>query len=352
MKDGTSRNIHYYIFLGLVTAGFVFILLYFFFPVFWAAVIAGMFHPLYRRLHRRLTASLAAGMVFVIISILVILPVGLIGGLLLAESNQILQAMNGGDIQFDKNIRLFLNKIEGSFVFSHLGLSEEFLRERLSEAIKGIANYLLVHLTGITQDTISFLVKFFIMLYCLFFFLRDGDKLKDMVLRLKPFGGDIERFLYNRLLATTYTTVKATLLIGGIQGIMGGAVFLITGIEGALLWGIIMMVASVLPVVGSAIVWAPAGVIMLLGGHVWEGILILAYGAGVISLVDNLLRPLLIGRGAQIHPLIIFLSTLGGIMVFGFSGFILGPVISSLFLSAWSVYDQLHERDAANGEEQ
>ncbi|MDI6726875.1 MAG: AI-2E family transporter, partial [Smithellaceae bacterium] len=327
MENGTYRNIPYYIFLGLVTAGFVFILLYFFFPVFWAAVIAGMFHPLYRRLHRRLTAGLAAGMVFVIIGILVILPVGLIGGLLLAESNQILQAMNGGDIQFDINIRLLLNKIEGSFVFSHLGLSEEFLRERLSEAIKGIANYLLVHLTGITQDTISFLVKFFIMLYCLFFFLRDGDKLKDMVLRLKPFGGDIERFLYRRLLATANTTIKATLIIGGIQGIMGAVVFFITGIEGALLWGIIMMVASVLPVVGSAIVWAPAGVFMLLGGHVWEGVLILAYGAGVISLVDNLLRPLLIGRGAQIHPLVIFLSTLGGIMVFGFSGFILGPVI-------------------------
>ncbi|MDZ4164720.1 MAG: AI-2E family transporter [Smithellaceae bacterium] len=352
MEDRTSRNISYYIFLALVTAGFVALLVHLFFSIFWAAVIAGIFNPIYRRLNRRINAGLAAGIVFVIIAALVIFPVGLIGGLLLAESSQILQTLNGGDIQFDKNIRSFLNVIERSFIFSHLGLSEEFLQERVSQAIQGIANYVLTHLTGITQNTLSFLVKFFIMLYCLFFFLRDGDKLKDMVLRLKPFGGDIERFLYQRLLATTNSTIKATLIIGGIQGILGGAVFFITGIEGALLWGIIMMVASVLPVVGSAIVWAPAGVIMLLGGHVWEGILILAYGAGVISLVDNLLRPLLIGRGAQIHPLIIFLSTLGGIMVFGFSGFILGPVISSLFLSAWSVYGQLNQRDAVNEEEQ
>ena len=103
-----------------------------------------------------------------------------------------------------------------------------------------------------------------------------------------------------------------------------------------------MVLTAIVPVVGCSIVWAPAGVIMLLMGHIWQGVLILAFGVFVITMVDNILRPILLGRDVQMHPLLIFLSTLGGISLFGFSGFVIGPIISSLLLAIWEMYDQFY----------
>jgi len=119
-------------------------------------------------------------------------------------------------------------------------------------------------------------------------------------------------------------------------------VFFITGIEGALMWGMVMVLSAIIPVVGCSIIWVPAGVIMLLTGNIWEGILILITGVLVISMIDNFLRPILLGRDVQVHPLMIFLSTLGGISLFGFSGFVIGPIIASLLLAILAMYDQFN----------
>jgi predicted PurR-regulated permease PerM len=128
---------------------------------------------------------------------------------------------------------------------------------------------------------------------------------------------------------------------------LGGIVFFITGIEGALIWGLLMIIMAVVPVVGCSIIWGPAGILMLLTGHIWEGILILAFGVLVISTIDNLLRPILIGKDVEMHPLLIFLSTLGGIVLFGFSGFVIGPIIASMMLAIWEMYDEFFRKDPA-----
>jgi len=160
-----------------------------------------------------------------------------------------------------------------------------------------------------------------------------------MLLRFLPLEDDRGEMLYKRFTDTTRAALKATLIIGGLQGILGGLVLLVAGIEGALFWGIVMVVSSLVPSIGCSIIWVPAGIIMLLTGHTWEGILILVFGAAVISTVDNLLRPVLIGKDVQLHPLLIFLSSLGGIALFGISGFVIGPIIASLFLTIWEMYD-------------
>ena len=149
---------------------------------------------------------------------------------------------------------------------------------------------------------------------------------------------------------TARSTLKVTLLIGGIQGILGGIVFFITNIEGALIWGLLMIVMAIVPVVGCSVIWGPAGVLMLLTGHIWEGVLILVFGVAVISMIDNLLRPVLIGKDVEMHPLLIFLSTLGGIVLFGFSGFVIGPIITSLLLAIWEMYDEFYREDSSPAE--
>jgi predicted PurR-regulated permease PerM len=184
------------------------------------------------------------------------------------------------------------------------------------------------------------------MLYTLFFFIRDGDKFLGMAMRVLSLGQEREKVLYERFVATARATLKVTMIIGGLQGSLGGLMFWVTGIEGALVWGVVMILFSIVPVVGCSIIWIPAGVIMLLMGHFWKGILILAFGVFVISMVDNLLRPILLGRDVQMHPLLIFLSTLGGLSLFGFSGFVIGPIITSLLLAMWAMYDQF--RDAVS----
>lgn len=351
MGELKSHNIPFLILLALITAGFGFLLLFFFFPIFWAAVIAGIFKPIYDRLVRRCNASLAAGILLVIICLIVFLPLALLGGLLFGEASRIIAAINNDGFQLDRLSRIFSQRLDGSVFLSGLGLSEAFITERISDAVKGIAGYLMLHLSNITQDTLALVVKFFIMLYCLFFFLKDGDRLINRLSTISPLGKEIDVFLRQRLLVTAYVISRATLIIGGIQGILGGLIFFITGIEGALLWGVIMMLCSLLPAVGTALVWAPAGVIMLLSGHLWEGVVILVAGSALIGLVDNLLRPLLIGREAQIHPLVIFLSTLGGLIVFGFSGLLLGPLMAAMFLAAWSVFFRISGDPQSKGEE-
>ncbi len=226
-------------------------------------------------------------------------------------------------------------------------VDKALLIAKTAEIARSITNYIFVNLTALTQNTLGFLVKFAIMLYTLFFFIRDGDKFLGMAMRIFPLGKGREKLLYDRFFVTARSTLKVTLIIGGIQGALGGIVFLITGIEGALIWGLLMVIMAVVPVVGCSIIWGPAGILMLLTGHIWEGILILATGVLVISTIDNLLRPILIGQDVEMHPLLIFLSTLGGIVVFGFSGFVIGPIIASMLLAIWEMYDEFFRKDAA-----
>ena len=163
------------------------------------------------------------------------------------------------------------------------------------------------------------------MLYTLFYFIRDGEKFLGKAVRVFSLGQEREKVLYERFVADGRATLKVTLIIGGIQGTLGGLIFWLTGIEGPLMWGIVMIFTAIVPVVGCSIIWVPAGVIMMITGHFLKGVIILTFGVLVISMVDHFLRPILIGRDVQMHPLMVFLSTLGGLSLFGFSGFIIGP---------------------------
>jgi predicted PurR-regulated permease PerM len=281
----------------------------------------------------------------VLIALIILLPAGLVGTLVFNESVQIYKSLSPDAKQMDRSIQHFYSSITDTSLSRLLHINKAFLIAKTTEVAQGITNYIFVHLKELTQNTLGMLVKFAIMLYTLFFFVRDGDRFLKLALKLLPFGMGRERFLYERFMTTSRATLKVTLIIGGIQGVLGGILFFATGIEAALIWGLLMILMAIVPVVGCSIIWAPAGVLMLLAGHIWEGVLILATGFLVISTVDNLLRPILLGKDVEMHPLLIFLSTLGGIILFGFSGFVIGPVVASLLIALWQMYQEFYRRE-------
>ena len=343
METSRIQNILFFTTLILVTLLFLYLLRPFFFPVFWAAVIAGIFKPLFRRLNEKLNRpTLSSAMVLMAVIFIIILPGAIIGTLLFAESVQMYNALNTEGDDIGKSIETITGAIRNNPYVARLHLDEKFLTDKFSEIAKSISNFMFVHLKDLTQNTLLFVVQFAVMLYTLFFFIRDGDKFLGMAIKFITFGENREKILYERFVTTARATLKVTLIIGGLQGFLGGLLFWFTGIEGALVWGVVMVLMAIVPVVGCTIIWAPAGVIMLLTGHIWEGVMILTAGVLVISMVDNFLRPILLGRDVQMHPLLIFLSTLGGISLFGFSGYVIGPIITSLLLAIWAMYDQFY----------
>jgi predicted PurR-regulated permease PerM len=344
--NNKGRNIPFFVILGLVTIIFLYLLKPFFFPIFWAAVIAGVFRPLYSRINGKLDCpNLSTAILFLFIALIILLPAGVVGTLAFNESLRLYAALAPDTRHMDRNFQHLINTIAGNSIAHLFHINKALLITKTTEVAQGITSYIFVHLTDLTQNTLGLLVKFAIMLYTLFFFVRDGDRFLRMAVKVLPLGLGREKFLYERFIVTARSTLKVTLIIGGIQGALGGIVFWVTDVEGALIWGLLMILMAIVPVVGCSVIWAPAGILMLMTGHIWEGILILAVGFLVISTVDNLLRPILIGKDVEMHPLLIFLSTLGGIILFGFSGFVIGPVITSLLIALWEMNDEFYRNE-------
>jgi predicted PurR-regulated permease PerM len=240
-----------------------------------------------------------------------------------------------------KSLTGMFNSLSQHHLLARFDLDQQFITDKSVEFLKAVTNFLVNNLSAFTGNTILFIVQFAVMLYCLFYFLLDGDRFINTIAHYMPVDKRRMNIFISEFLVTSKATLKSAFVIGGIQGLLGVLIFYITGIENPLVWGVLMMALSIVPAIGSSIIWVPAGIIMLFLGHIWQGIAILVFGAVVISSVDNLLRPILLGKDIQMHPLLIFLSILGGIAVFGFSGFVLGPVIASFFLSSWKLLLEL-----------
>ncbi len=341
----TSQNIIFFIMLAMITGVLAYVLTPFFYAVFWAVLIASIFRPLYKFINKKIVnENLCASLTMMAIVLCLLLPVGLLIDLLIMESIDIYQSFNDYSSNWMGTFSEALKSLSRKPLFAKLHLNQAFLINKSQEAFKIFTGYVFNHISDFTQNTVLVIVQFAVMLYSLFFFLRDGKKLVTTLKEHIPVDNKHLDHFINQFLTTAKSSLKFTFVIGGIQGALGGLIFYITGIERALVWGVLMFGLSVVPAVGSALIWVPAGIIMLLLGNIWQGVTILLFGAIVISSVDNMLRPIFVGRDTQMHSLLIFLSTLGGIAAFGFSGFILGPVIASLFLAAWELFPEIYQK--------
>jgi predicted PurR-regulated permease PerM len=188
------------------------------------------------------------------------------------------------------------------------------------------------------QSAVRFGIMFFVMLYVLYFFLRDGAELLEVIINALPIGDERERELFAKFAEVSRATIKGTIVIGVLQGTLGGLIFWLLGVDAAVFWGAVMMVLSLVPMLGAGLIWAPAAVAMVASGAYMKAALLVLFGVLVIGLVDNLLRPVLVGRDTRMPDYLVLLSTLGGLTMFGVSGFIVGPIIAALFLTLWVMF--------------
>ncbi|MCK7543896.1 AI-2E family transporter [Marinobacter bryozoorum] len=331
-------------FLGsllLVSLAFLFLLKPFFGPIFWAVAIALIFHPVRQRLAGRMgdRPNLVAFVTLLICMVIVIIPVMVLISSLVAEGLAVYQKIQDGDIRPGE----YLDQVNQSFpaieaFLSQFNLDFSALRDRLVSGVAGASQFLARQALGLGQNTFQFFLSLALMVYLAFFLLRDGSRLVDLLIQALPLGDERERLLFAKFAEVTRATVKGNLLIAIIQGALGGLIFWILGITGALLWGVVMAIFSLLPAVGAAVVWVPAAIYLAAVGEYVPAIVLTAFGAIVIGLADNLLRPILVGRDTKLPDYIVLLSTLGGLVMFGINGFVMGPLVAALFMAFWGIF--------------
>jgi predicted PurR-regulated permease PerM len=212
------------------------------------------------------------------------------------------------------------------------------MHERFSAALVQGSKYLAAQALNIGRGTANFIIGLLLMLYLLFFFLRDGGELSRRIRDAVPLREEQQRALLTKFTVVTRAMFKGNLLVAAVQGALGGLIFWFLGIHAAVLWAVVMAFLSLLPAVGAAAVWLPVALYFLATGDVWRGLVLILYGAFVIGLVDNLLRPYLVGKDTQMPDYIVLISTLGGIAVFGLDGLIIGPVIAAMFIAIWDIF--------------
>lgn len=329
--------------LTLATVLFLWLLIPFFAPIFWAAVVAMLFQPVQQRLTRswgdrpNLTAAvtLLLGLVILVIPVLVLMTA------LVGEGVNAYQRIQSGEWQPGE----FIDLVKGALppvqvVLDQLNIDVDQLREGLSEGAIVVSRFIAQNALVLGQSTFGFFLKLLLMLYLTFFLIRDGRQLVYFIAQAIPLSTERKQLLFGKFVGATRATVRGTLVVAAVQGALGGFIFWVLGIPAALLWGVVMGILSLLPAVGAFVVWMPVAVYLFATGEVVSAIILVAFGAAVIGLADNLLRPLLIGRDTKLPDWLILLSTLGGLMLLGIHGFVLGPLIAVLFVTFWQIFSR------------
>jgi predicted PurR-regulated permease PerM len=308
------------------------------------AITAGLTHPLYRRLLRPLggRSMLASACIVVALILLVIGPFSALIGLVVAQAVEVTQEVGPwveAQIADPAGFSALVEKLPFSDWIPESILPErEKLFEIAGNAVRSTGSTLVDGLAAAGRGTATFLIQVFIFLYAVFFFLVSGREILDRILYLSPLESDDEALIIERFLSVTRATLRGSLLIGGIQGVMVGSAFAIAGVRGAAFWGTIVVVLSVIPGVGAPIVWIPAAIWLLASGHALSAGLLALWCGLVVGSIDNVLRPRLVGSDARMSDLMILISTLGGISLFGAVGFIVGPIVAAVFVTLWDMY--------------
>lgn len=308
-----------------------------------AALLAGLFQPLYRWLVRAFRGRTAAAAIVTLLLLFFVIigplsaMIGLVAQQALEVSQRVMpwiQQQVGASGEFDLRDWLVAQfPAAADFVPSRAEIANH-----VGTVVKAAGGYLVGSASTLTAGTATLLLDFFVMIYAMFFFLRDGRKILERIFYYMPLSHEDEVRMLARFASVTKATIKGTLLIGVIQGVLAGVAFFFAGIDGAAFWGTIMIVLSIVPGIGAALVWVPAVIYLFVTGQTLTAILLGTWCAAVVGTVDNVLRPTLVGKDAKMPDLLILLGTLGGLFLFGPIGFIVGPIICGLFLTTWDIY--------------
>ncbi len=331
--------------LVVITLAFAWVLQPFYGAILWAIVVAVLFAPVYRRLLARMgdRRSLAAAVTLLIVIAIVILPLTMVATSLIQEATGLVTKIQSGEYNFGN----YLQQILDALPAWAKGLIERFnltdfsaLREQLKEGLLKGGQILAPQALTIGMNTFEFVIRSGIMLYLLFFLLRDGRALAERIKEAIPLHTHQKSALFARFADVVRATVKGGIVVAIVQGALGGVAFWFLGIHAALLWAVLMAFLSLVPAVGAALVWLPVAIYFLATGAIWQGIGLILYGVLVIGLVDNVLRPMLVGKETKLPDYVVLISTLGGIEVFGLNGFVIGPLIAAMFMVSWEIFSK------------
>ena len=333
-------------FVLLVSIAFALVVEPFFAAILWGVIAAIVFAPINRQIlaampkHRNGAALVT---LFLILAI-VIVPAFVLGAALLQEAAYFYGKIQTGEINF---ARLFAQVVDSlpdwaTPYLRRLGLTNFYAaQDMVTKGITSSFRTLATQAFQIGQSAFSFLVALGVMLYLTYFLLRDGEALSERIATAAPLRAGQRTALFEQFVIVIRATIKGSIVVAIVQGLIGGIVFWALGIQGALLWGVLMGAFSLLPAVGTAIVWVPVAIYLFATGAIWQGVVLVVCGALVIGSVDNVLRPILVGRDTRIPDYVVLISTLGGIELFGFSGIIIGPVIAALFIATWNIFTRM-----------
>ena len=310
--------------------------------VFFAAIFSGLSYPLFQRFTRwfrgRRTPASVATVLFVFL--VIILPlIGLVG-VITAEAIDVVERVRPWVerqiSQPDELDRL----LEGLPLVDRVAPYKGEIQAKAAELAAWIGTFMVNALAATGKGTAVFLFQMFIMLYAMFFFLLDGRSILNKILYYVPLESKDEDRMVGKFLSVSRATLKGTLIIGIVQGGLAGLSFWVVGIDGALFWATIMAVLSIIPGIGTGLVWGPAVIYLFSVGQTGAAIGLFIWNLVVVGSVDNVLRPWLVGKDTEMPDLLILLGTMGGIVLFGASGIVIGPVIAALFITVWEIYGE------------
>ncbi|MBK6854008.1 MAG: AI-2E family transporter [Burkholderiales bacterium] len=328
--------------LAITALALAWILLPFGGAIMWAAIIALLFQPVHVKLTARLGGrpTPAALVTLVLVCVIVILPFVLLTMSLAREAMGLYQRLQSGDL----NPALYLRGVFVALPQWVLDLLRRFgmanfdsLQRQLTAAMAQGSQFIAGRAFGLGQDTFGLGVNLFVMLYLSFFLVRDGDRLSRAALRGLPLSPAHKADLLWRFTTVIRATVKGNLTVAATQGALGGLALWWLDVSAPILWGAVMAFLSLLPAIGAALVWAPVAIYFIASGSILQGVLLIAYGVMVIGLVDNLLRPILVGKDTGMPDYLVMTTTLGGMVVFGLNGFVIGPAIAAMFIAVWQL---------------
>lgn len=352
MNENRVRTVFIIILVVAISAAFFAMIRQFLLTLFFAAIFSGLAYPLYSRILRgyRGRRALASLTTLAVLFLVIVIPLLAFLGVLASQTIQVTESVTPWiqeQIENRDAAAGFLEKLPGA---ERLEPYRDELLTKLGQIVGTVGNFLVNSVSTATRRTVTFFFNFFLMLYAMFFFLMDGEKMLEKIRRDIPLSRTDESRLIDKFMSVSRATIKGTLIIGIVQGSLAGLAFAAVGINGAVFWGTLMTILSIIPGLGTALVWVPAAVYLGVTGHIAKAWILALFCAGIVGGADNFLRPRLVGRDIQMHDLLVLLATIGGILLFGLLGFIAGPILAALFITIWDMFGLLFAEETAGNE--
>lgn len=334
------------VFAALMTALFLWMLKPFFGAIFWACALTVMFFPLQRRMvgWMRGRQTLAALATLAVMCGIVVVPAVFIIVSFVNQGTDLYKYLSADGWapardMFEK-LAAILPPVAAGWLKDSGFASFDQILQQLPEIAGALAGGVASNALKVVQGSFGFLLNLGLMLYLVFVMLVSGPSLVEKLVRALPLGDARERLVIAKFGEVVRATLKGSVVVAAVQGTLGGLIFLVLGAPSPFFWGVVMAMLSLIPVVGSGVVWGPYAVYLIASGHPIRGIILAVFGVVVIGLADNILRPILVGRETRMPDFLVLLSTIGGLAVFGVNGFMIGPLVAALFLAVWDIFEK------------